>query len=495
MERKVFFSRDNKAIEVQEGTTVQQAQIIAGRIPDAVCGGKGTCGKCKVRVNGKEVLACQTKIYEDVVVDEPFSTEEQTGAGDADIETEYYATVEKEYYAAVDVGTTTLAAYLLDAKSGEVVGTNSMLNPQRKYGADVVERCNHSFSEGWAALSSVVREAVNRLLEQLAGRVDASVTDITRIVMVGNTGMHHLFLELPTEKLALAPYMPYTKEAVRMPACECGIKINPKAEAFWLPNIGGFVGADTSACILASQIYEAEEMTLLVDIGTNGEMVLGKRETGLLACAVAAGPAFEGAKISCGMRGYAGAIDHVYVEERDTSNAEISYHVIGEKKPIGICGSGLVDAAACLLKKGLIDETGRMENKYVFADGVYLCQQDIRELQLAKAAIAAGIRIMCKQKGIRVEQIEKVLLAGAFGNYMNPKSACEIGMLPSVLQNRITSIGNAAGEGAVIAAGDLREFEKMKVIAEKVEYLELATSSEFQYIYIEEMDFDHFENE
>ncbi len=487
MLRKVIFLKDNLMIEVEEGTTVQEAQIAAGRIPDAVCGGKGTCGKCKVRINGKEVLACRTRIYEDLLVEE-FTVEMEEAAP----ELRHFSAEKPEdapgYYAAVDVGTTTLAAYLLDAASGEVVETGSMLNPQRKYGADVVERCNHSFTEGKAALSSVIRKAVNQLLEILTARRRASVTEIQRLVMVGNTGMHHLFLELPTEQLALAPYLPHTKSAVRMPACECGIRIAPGAEVLWLPNLGGFVGADTSACILASGIYEAEEMTLLVDIGTNGEMVLGNSKSGLLACAVAAGPAFEGARISCGMRGITGAIDRVFLKE-NSYDQELSYHVIGDKKPVGICGSGLLDAAACLRQKGLIDETGRMEETYYFSEGVYLCQQDIRELQLAKAAVAAGIQILCRQKGITVEQIDRVLLAGAFGNYMNSESACDIGMLPEALRDRIRPIGNAAGEGAVMAAWDLQEFEKIKRIAENVEYLELSTNKEFPYSYIEAMDF------
>ena len=295
--------------------------------------------------------------------------------------------------------------------------------------------------------------------------------------------MHHLFLGIPTDTLALAPYTPKVTEAQELMAARYDIHVHPRAQLWWLPNIGGFVGADTVGCLVASDLDTCEEMTLLVDIGTNGELVLGNRD-GLIACSTAAGPAFEGAKITCGMRGSKGAIDHVTVKDGETI-----CHVIGETEAVGICGSGLLDGAACLLKLGKIDETGRLEKEYHFTDRVFLNQKDIRELQLAKAAIAAGIRSLCEKKGIKVSDISRVLIAGAFGNYLDPASACAIGMIPPELQTRITSIGNAAGEGACMAAVNREQFERSRILAQKAEFVELALDMGFQEIYVEEMEF------
>ena len=234
---------------------------------------------------------------------------------------------------------------------------------------------------------------------------------------------------------------------------------------------------------MASDMDTCDEITLLVDIGTNGELVLGNRE-GLISCSTAAGPAFEGAKITCGMRGSTGAIDHVSLE-----NGEIKCHVIGDGEASGICGSGLLDGVAALLKLGKIDETGRMEETCYLTDRVFLNQRDIRELQLAKAAIAAGIQILCQRRGIQIKDIGRVLIAGAFGNYLDPASACAIGMLPPELEGRIVSIGNAAGEGARIAALNCRQFERSRSLAKKTEFVELALDMGFQEVYVDEMGF------
>ena len=362
-------------------------------------------------------------------------------------------------------------------------GLIARLNPQRQFGADVVSRCSYALNNGGEALSGCIRNAVNILLRELAKGAGRNPEDIVRIVMVGNSCMHHLFLGIPTDTLALAPYTPKVTEAQELMAIQYDIHVHPRAQLWWLPNIGGFVGADTVGCLVASDLDACEEMTLLVDIGTNGELVLGNRD-GLITCSTAAGPAFEGAKITCGMRGSKGAIDHVTVKDGETI-----CHVIGETEAVGICGSGLLDGAACLLKLGKIDETGRLEKEYHFTDRVFLNQKDIRELQLAKAAIAAGIRSLCEKKGIKVSDISRVLIAGAFGNYLDPASACAIGMIPPELQTRITSIGNAAGEGACMVAVNREQFERSRILAQKAEFVELALDMGFQEIYVEEMEF------
>ena len=260
------------------------------------------------------------------------------------------------------------------------------------------------------------------------------------------------------------------------------LPINPEGTVRILPNIAGFVGADTVGCLLATRLDTLNDLTLMIDIGTNGEMVLGNKSR-RIACSTAAGPAFEGAKIECGMRGAPGAIDHVKV-----SNGTLSYHVIGDVAATGLCGSGLLDLIAGLLETEAISESGRMETGDIFpiaGTKVYLSQKDVREVQLAKAAIRAGIELMCQAMGVKVEEIRQVLLAGAFGNYLDPQSACAIGMIPPVLRDRICPIGNAAGEGARLAALSAEEYEYSKVLAAEAEFLELASMPAFNDCYVD----------
>ncbi len=487
---EIRFVSEGIRFRVKEGQTVLDAEIAAGIQPDAPCGGQGKCGKCRVTVNGNSVLACQTKAEPGMRIDTGKKKKTKTQILASGIRKDIpFAPgklpeeVEHPLLAAVDVGSTTVVVYLMDGITGEQLAVKSCLNPQRQYGADIVIRGNYAMEQGAAALSGCIRDAVNGLLSEAAASCGRSAEEIVKISMVGNSCMHHLFLEIPVDSLVKAPYEPKVKEALRLPASDCGLTACPYGEVLWLANIGGFVGADTTGCILASGISAEEEITLLVDIGTNGEMVLGNRE-GLLACSTAAGPAFEGAKIACGMRGSEGAIDRVWIEK-----GRLSYHVIGGGEAKGICGSGLLDAVSCLLRLGMIDEGGRMEQEWHFTDDVYLCQKDIRELQLAKAAICAGIRLLCSQRGIVPEQIGQVWLAGAFGNYMNPSSACAIGMFPAELNGKIRSIGNAAGEGARMAVLNEREYEESSCLAANTEFVELALKQEFQEVFVDELSF------
>lgn len=272
-------------------------------------------------------------------------------------------------------------------------------------------------------------------------------------------------------------------KALTYPAAQF-LPLNEQAVLRVLPNISGFVGADTVGCLLATAMDEAKDWTLLVDIGTNGEMVLGKGSR-RIACSTAAGPAFEGAKIECGMRGAEGAIDHVWLEDD-----EVKCSVIGGGAAVGLCGSGLLDAVAVLLKKGVIAPNGRMKaKKFILKDEVYLSQKDVRQVQLAKSAIRAGIELMAKTMGIETAQISRLLLAGAFGNHLSPESACAIGLLPPVLLDKIQSVGNAAGEGAKSAAVSGKAFDHAAVLAKGTEFLELATLPEFQDTYITLLDF------
>ena len=488
-EYRIVFEREGITVVVAEGTTLLQAAIDAGLEPNAPCGGAGKCKKCKMKVAGETILSCQTKVDRDMVVDTLPETEEkaqllQEGLlRPVELATGVLPKADNPLLAAVDLGSTSIVLYLHDAITGERLGVQSALNPQRQYGGDVVQRANTAMEQGAEVLSSCVRITINGLLVELSKKIGRKPEDIVRIVMVGNSCMHHLFLEYPTNSLVLAPYDPYTKDPVTVKATDVGFEVHPEAELHWLSLIGGFVGADTVGCILAADMDKLEKLTLMVDIGTNGEMVLGNKDF-MTATSTAAGPAFEGAKITCGMRGGDGAIDHTWIE-----NGKIAYHVIGDVEPIGICGSGLLDAVANLLELEEIDESGRMEETYYFTDKVFINQKDVRELQLAKAAIAAGIVLLCHYEGHEIGDIQQLLLAGAFGNYLDPHSACAIGLLPKELEERIIPVGNAAGAGAEIAILNHNEERRAAEMARKVKFVELANDPEFQDVYVDEMFF------
>ena len=392
--------------------------------------------------------------------------------------------VEYPILAAVDVGSVSVGVYLLDGLTGERLAARSMLNPQVQYGMDVIQRCSYALENGAEILSGCIRSAVNVLLREASRECGRSQEDIVQIVMVGNSYMQHLFLEISAEPLVSAPHKWMEKEALCFRASDYGLMVYPWSQLCWLPGIGGFVGADTVGCLLASDMDQRDDMTMLVDIGVNVEIVLGNRQCGLTACFTAVGAAFEGVKIVCGMRGGPGAIDRVYLEE-----GEIKFHVMGGGDPIGICGSGLLDAVACLLKLGEIDQSGRLRETYYFTRRVFLTQQDIREVQLVKGAVAAGIRLLCMEKNIQPEEIRELLLAGTFGYYLNPESAGMVGMFPWELQGRITAVGNAAGEGAQIAAANVREYGRCSRIANNTQFFDLTQEPQFGEIYISDLGF------
>ena len=483
-EVRITFKNEGVSVRVERGTNLLDAQVKAGLRPDAPCAGRGTCGKCVVLVDGKELLACQTPADRDMTVETRRNGTERilTGGLAAQVRPDGA----NRYALAFDIGTTTIVAYLLDGVSGALLSRASMLNPQTQYGADVISRIELVMATGPAALSACVREALAALTAEAARRAGIDPKEITLAAIVGNTAMHHLLLEIDPAPLTKPPYMPKVSEALELPA-EGLLPIAAEGTARVLPNIAGFVGADTVGCLLATRFDALEELTLMIDIGTNGEIALGDKRR-RLACSTAAGPAFEGARISCGMRGADGAVDKVWIED-----GALRWHVIGEKEAVGLCGSGLLDLVAALLDLGVIDETGRMlcGDAYRLGDtAVTLTQKDVREVQLAKAAIRAGVELMAERLGAGLEEIRKVCLAGAFGNFLNPASACRIGMIPPCLGNRIEGIGNAAGEGAKLCALSNAEFEDSKRLASGTEFLELASLPQFQDCYVDALGFE-----
>ena len=571
----VRFVREDAEIEVENGTSVLEAEIRAGLRPDAPCGGLGKCGKCLVKINGEVVKACQVRIGEgetcvvetlgkvgsEKILTDGFNREVVFAPGlrmaqielekakpgekrsdwqrlldelaemDSDVELERMEVDLKlagelygmrrdsdDWYviysgrrilemrkkagrrclAAFDIGTTTIAGYLLDGEDSRTLAVESRMNPQAQYGADVIMRANYALEHGTDALSRCIREAVNEMLGVLAGDAGISRQDIFQVCIVGNTCMHHLFLGISPASLVHAPYTPAVSERLVLNAGDYGLDVQRKAELIMLPDIAGYVGADTCGCLLALRQDLKDEISLMIDIGTNGEMVLGNRDR-LVTCSTAAGPAFEGAKIECGMRGAAGAVDHVKYE-----NGKWNYTTVGNQPAVGLCGSGLIDLVAGLLDAGMLDENGALssgqEKQGVFMlvppeqagneRGVYLTQKDIGEVQLAKAAIAAGIQMLMKRLGITEEEICSVYIAGAFGNYMDPVSAGKIGLLPEALVKKVEPVGNAAGEGAKIALVNEREMLEMDELVGKIDFVELAASGDFQDYFIDELGFE-----
>lgn len=479
-------------IPAQTGETILEALARAGIAVSAPCGGLGRCRKCAVRatgelacedgarLDGQTVLACRTRLTGDARVRVSESKAEilKTGVS-AGEETDGEAGLG----VSVDVGTTTLAAYLVERSTGRVLASDARLNPQRPHGADVISRLSFAIEseENAALLQREILAAIDEMTRSMLERAGRAGEEIRCRALVGNTVMMHLLGGYPARPLAFAPFTPaYTalheKElgGVRTILGGC---------------ISGYVGADTLAAALACGLDERDENAMLIDIGTNGEIML-KKDGCCFACSCAAGPAFEGAHIACGTGAVAGAIDHARVE-----NGEIVYTTIGGGEATGICGSGLIDLTAALLERGDITPMGRMAGDVRLSERVYLARSDIREVQLAKAAIASGIRILAEQAGAALADIEKVYLAGGFGNFIGLDSACRIGLLPAALRAKIVPVGNAAGSGSVRLLVSEQARRRAEALRQATRCVELAATPDFNDVYTDELLFEDEDDE
>ncbi len=591
---RVTFEPEGRTVEVPDGWTLLEAAQAGGIPLEAPCGGRGTCGGCRVEIpdrppdpseacrtvlSGEEIrrnlrLACQARVTRDmrvvipdetrhrdqkiltegvafdvplipnarkraVRVPEPSVTDQRADAdrlldtlaesgldgltvpapvlrevprrlrsldfrpavavvGDEVVHLDRPAAADACYGLALDVGTTTLVGYLVNLVTGEVVATASRANPQAAYGDDVIARIEYCGRErrGARTLQTLVVDALNEILAEVCRLAHIKPSVVYEATMVGNTTMNHLLLRLPVDAIARAPFVAASASAHSVPARAVGLKIHKRGRLYTAPLVAGFVGADTVGVILATGMHAGRGLRLAIDIGTNGEIVLGTRER-LLACSTAAGPALEGARIRYGMRAASGAIDRVTIE-----NGRVTVGTIEGASPVGLCGTGLVDAVAALLSAGVVDATGRMrsaddldETAFCLAEQsdrahcVLLTQRDVRELQLAKGAIAAGVQSLLDEYGATLADVEEVLLAGAFGNYIRPAGARAVGLLPDVPLETVKGVGNAAGAGARMLLVNRNLRQVAADVARGVEHVELSRRPDFQTRFAEAMGF------
>lgn len=450
--------------------------------------------------------------------------------------------IEDYYGMAIDVGTTTVAAYLCNLATMEVIDTVSMMNPQCKYGEDVMSRISYHMmhQDGLTRMSGDIIEGLNSLLARACEATQPpkknkkkkcsvpylclNPSDIIDMTIVGNTAMHHILLRLSPEYVGVAPFPPVIHKSLDIKARDLGIRINESAYVHVLPNEAGFVGADNVGVLIAEEPYKSDEIQLIIDIGTNGELVLGNKKR-LISSSCATGPAFEGAQLTFGMRAAPGAIERI---EIDPESHEVDYKVIGrdawktyskpeEMQAKGICGSGILDVLAELYRSGVILKSGRFDPnqksrryrinsdnnqpEFVIAwaeetsigKDIVITQKDVRQIQLAKGALYCGCKLMMRRMGI--EKVDKVKIAGAFGTHVDPEKALIMGLFPDCEIEKIVSVGNAAGDGARAALLNRAKREEANWVSRNVEYIELTLEKDFQQQFIEAMEIPHMKDQ
>lgn len=424
------------------------------------------CGKCKnfaLMSNSNKIKASSLQMPSDFEAD----------------------TNSEGYGIAFDIGTTTVVGMLWNLKSGSHIESMALANPQSKFGADVISRITYCGrdEEHLAELRQCICGCLNEIIANFINKHGFNNDDIMRICVCGNTTMSHLFAGYHVMSLALAPFTPAYEGKLTIKGSESWLNINEFAEVSVIPNIAGHVGGDIVSGLVSVRLLNKTKLTLYIDIGTNGEIVLVDGDKAF-ACSTAAGPAFEGAAIQCGMRAADGAIEKVLISE-----GNVYFRTIGDCQPTGICGSGIIDAAAQMLQNGIINSKGRMtgSKELILTDNIKITQKDIREIQLAKGAISSGTEILLKEAGREASELEEIIIAGAFGSYIDIDSAIKIGLLPAVKKDIIVCAGNAAGSGVSMAMMSEREMNAAIGIPNMVKHVELADRDDFMDIYMKSL--------
>jgi len=483
-----------KTIAVREGTRLLDVLHEYGI--EFPCGGQGRCGKCKIRVLEGEIdadphhrrrlrllglpeswrLSCLSTCNSDLVLEvAQYETIIQAD------ETTFEFTPGRGLGIAFDLGTTTLVGQLLDLETGKILAVEKAMNPQLKLGSDLVTRLESALANGPGEATRLIREKVGSMVEQLmAGRSEAA----ERMVIVGNTVMHHFFCGLDIAPLSFFPFQSPHLEMARFSPGELGWNRTGCDRVYFYPPIGSFVGSDILAGILATGMHQKEAMTVLVDLGTNGEIVAGNRDA-LVCASTAAGPAFEGAVISSGMQATQGAISSVVREGKGWTCA-----VIGDTEPAGICGSGLIDAIAVMLEQGLLGEFGEIrsgDGEVQLKAPVSLTQKDIQEFQLAKAAISTGLQILLRRLSITLDEVDQLYISGGFGSYINPENVRKTGMI-DLPAEKISRLGNTALIGAKMFL--FEEVSEAGEIRNLTTHVSLESEPDFQDLFIQQLSFE-----
>jgi uncharacterized 2Fe-2S/4Fe-4S cluster protein (DUF4445 family) len=489
-----------RTIEVERGTQLRDVLYAYG--VEFPCGGHGRCRRCRVQVVGGSLpatpdeekilpsedraqgwrLGCRCRVETPVAL-----KVEQFGAPILVDHSRFDFEPRPGFGVAVDLGTTTMVAQLLDLESGGVLAAHTALNPQAAYGSDVMSRIQYALEEaGQAKLTAVVRQGVGTQVRRTLTTAGLRETPLDTVVVVGNTVMHHLFCDLDLEPLSHFPFETSNDGLQELRATELGWELCGDPVVRFLPCLGSFVGSDVLAGVLATRMHESDALTALVDLGTNGEIVLGNSER-MLCASTAAGPAFEAGCIEMGMQATTGAIDQV-----EAAEGGLRCRVLGDGAARGICGSGLVDAVAAGLDLGWVQPSGRLaegRSSLELCGPVKLSQLDIRQLQLAKGAIAAGLRILMDRWGTEPGEVPRVHLAGAFGNYVSRSSARRIGLI-DFPEERVEAAGNAALLGAKLALfGRDRAAYEFAGLRRRIEHISLAADASFQDIFVRETSF------
>ncbi len=527
---KIENQRQDIKCQVEAGENVLRAAQRAGIEIDAPCAGNGTCGKCRVRLISGALempqnprlpyadyeemwrLACQSKVIGDAVVWVPatasafkeniatadLSTSEELERYENSIDNIFSSGLSKSTCSegcgiAIDIGTTTVAAALLDLKNGKVLSKASRGNGQIRYGADVINRIiQQTRPGGKERLQKAVREeTIIPIMQALFRDSGKTASDISRIVIAGNTTMEHLFIGADGDSIRLEPYVPEFLELTGIDANKAGLPVPPDSPVIFAPNVGSYVGGDITAGVLDTLLWDSEQMTLFIDLGTNGELVFGNNEY-MLCCACSAGPAFEGGDISCGMRATTGAIDSVRIDEE---TLEPDYTLISGDKPLGLCGSGLIDIISELFRTGAVNSKGKFVREsprirydeyggnYIVAfasesgtgKDIELNEGDLDNFIRAKAAIFSAIRTMLKSLAMSVDDIDRVIIAGGIGSGINIEKAISIGMLPMIPIDKYSYIGNSSLTGACAMLLSDDAVDKVFDIGRNMTYIELST--------------------
>ena len=486
-----------KELKVNIGTPLKD--IIFEYGVEFPCGGKGFCGGCKIKLLSGDVkdpqkheelnyklgldsnyrLACVSEIIEDITLEIPQL--ESLILADS---SPFTFTPLEGFGIAIDVGTTTIVAQLIDLSTGRLIDVQTSRNPQTRYGSDIMSRILHGLTEeGLNELKNLIRGEAYRLITLL---IEGKNVDLKKIVLVGNSVMHHLFCGADVQPLSMYPFKTTNNESVEYSVKDLGWKLQENVRIVFVRPIASFIGSDIFAGILASGMDKTSHLTALIDLGTNGEIVVGNSEK-MLCASTAAGPAFEGANIHMGMSAMSGAISSV-----NLTDSQVDYHVIGNQEALGICGSGLIDAVAVFLENGSLDAGGALINedeKLGIGSRVYLTQKDVREFQLAKGALAAGVQILVNKLDKSLDDITRVFIAGGFGNFINLSNVIQLGML-EIDEYKIHKLGNSALIGAkMLLFTDDYLFE---TTLSKIEHISLDSDKNFQDIFVDKMFFNNY---